>query len=437
MNYLIKNAHVVDPANNIDAICDVLIENGKIKSLAPAGHSLYEREKKAAGAQIIDGSGLLCAPGFIDTHVHLREPGYEGKETILSGTQSAAKGGFTTVCMMPNTNPAMDSGAHIKLANKIISSDALVNVRIIGALTEERNGKKLTDFAELKKAGVAALSDDGSPVENSSLMKEALKKAAKLGLPITSHAEDLKLAGKGVMNDGFISSKLGLAGISNASEFLAVEREIALARATKTPLHFSHISTKESIAAIRKAKKEGLKITAEATPHHFTLTEKECESFSGNTKMNPPLRAQADVDAIKKALADGTLDNIATDHAPHAPHEKEVEFDFAMFGIIGLETAFALSYQTLVESGLINIKKLVELMSLNPAKIFKLEGGALTPGKKADITLIDLNKEWVYTQDEILSSSRNTPYIGRKLKGRVKHVFCGGKHIFKDGKINE
>ena len=429
MNYLIKNARVVDPANNIDAVCDVLIEGGKIKQVA--------KNIKAAGAQIIDGSGLLCAPGFIDTHVHLREPGYEGKETILSGTQSAAKGGFTTVCMMPNTNPAMDSAEHVKLANKIIKEDALVNVRIIGALTKERKGKKLTDFAELKKVGIVALSDDGSPVEDQALMKEALKQAHKLGLPITSHAEDLKLAGKGVMNDGFISSKLGLAGISNASEFSAVEREIALARATKAPLHFSHISTKESIAAIRKAKKEGLKITAEATPHHFTLTEKECESFSGNTKMNPPLRAQADVDAVKKALADGTLDNIATDHAPHAPHEKEVEFDYAIFGIIGLETAFALSYQTLVESGLINIKKLIELLSLNPAKIFKLEGGALTPGKKADITLIDLNKEWVCAQDEILSSSRNTPYIGCKLKGQVKHVFAGGKHVFKDGKINE
>ena len=428
MNYLIKNARVIDPANNIDAVCDVLIENGKIKQV---GSNIK------SAAEIIDGGGLLCAPGFIDTHVHLREPGFEGKETILSGTQSAAKGGFTTVCMMPNTNPAMDNAAHVKLANKIIKEDALVNVRVIGAVTKERKGKKLTDFAELKKAGVVALSDDGSPVENSLLMKEALKRAHKLGLPLTSHAEDLKLAGKGVMNDGFISSKLGLAGISNESESLAVEREIALARAAKTALHFSHISTKESIAAIKKAKKDGLKITAEATPHHFTLTERECESFSGNTKMNPPLRAQADVDAVKKALADGTLDNIATDHAPHAPHEKEVEFDFALFGIIGLETAFALSYQTLVESGLINLKKLIELMSLNPAKIFKLEGGTLTRGARADIVLIDLNKEWVYTREEILSSSRNTPYIGRKLKGQVKHVFVGGKHIFKDGRINE
>lgn len=429
MKYLIKNARVVDPVNNLDTICDVLIEGGKIAQVA--------KNIKADKAEIIDAKGLLCAPGFIDTHVHLREPGYEGKETILSGTQSAAKGGFTTVCMMPNTSPVMDSAAAISAAQKIIDDDALVNVRIIAAITKGRGGKELNDFAALKKAGAAALSDDGSPVEDLSLMEDALKAAYKTGLPLTSHAEDLKLVKKGVMNDGFISSKLGLAGISNESEYAAVQREISLARGTKTALHFCHISTKEAVAAIRAAKKEGLKITAEAAPHHFTLTEKACESFSGNTKMNPPLRAQADVDAIKKALKDGTIDNIATDHAPHSPHEKEVEFDLAMFGIIGLETAFALSYQTLVESGLMDLKKLIELMSCNPAKIFKLPGGSLSLGAPADITLIDLNKEWVYKEDEILSASRNTPYIGWKLKGAVKHVFAGGRHVFKDGKINE
>ncbi|MDR1123441.1 MAG: dihydroorotase [Elusimicrobiota bacterium] len=429
MNYLIKNARVIDPKNNLDEICDLLIENGKIAQVA--------KNIKSSGAEVIDAKGLICAPGLIDTHVHLREPGYEGKETILSGTRSAAKGGFTTVCMMPNTNPAMDSAQHIKAAVDIIKNDASVNVKIIGALTAGRKGKELTDFAALKKAGIAALSDDGSPVEDGAVMQAALQEAFKAGLPVTSHAEDLKLSGKGVMNEGFISSKLGLAGISNESESKAVEREIALVKETKTALHFSHISTKESCKAIRKAKKEGLQITAEATPHHFTLTESECESFSGNVKMNPPLRAAADVEAIKLALQDGTLDNIATDHAPHAPHEKEVEFDYALFGIIGLETAFALAYETLVESGLITLKKLIELMSVNPAKIFKLEGGTLKPGARADIALIDLKKEWVYTQEEILSSSRNTPYIGRRLKGRVEHVFVSGRHVLKDGRVNE
>jgi dihydroorotase len=427
MKYLIKDARVIDPANNLDAVCDVLIENGKISQVA--------KNINAAGAEVINAKGLLCTPGFIDTHVHLREPGFEGKETILSGTRSAAKGGYTTVCMMPNTNPVMDSAEHISVADKIIKTDALVNVRIIGAITRDRKGKELTNFEELKKAGIIALSDDGSPVEDEAVMKAALKAAFKYGIPITSHAEDLKLTKNGVMNDGFICSKLGLAGISNESEFKAVEREINLVRETKTALHFSHISTKESCDIIRRAKKEGLKITAEATPHHFTLTETECESFSGNTKMNPPLRSAADVNAVKQALKDGTLDNIATDHAPHAPHEKDVEFDLALFGIIGLETAFPLAYQTLVESGLIDLKKLVELMSCNPAKIFNIEGGSLSVGAKADVALIDLNKEWVYSEDEILSSSRNTPYIGRKMKGFVEHLFVGGKNVLKNGVV--
>jgi dihydroorotase len=429
MNYLIKKAEVIDPANNISGILDVLVENGKIAKMA--------ENIKAKGANVIEAEGLICTPGFIDTHVHLGEPGFEGSETILSGTRSAAKGGFTSVCMMPNTSPVMDSVKHIKIANDIIRKDALINVRIVGAITDGRKGKALTDFEALKSAGVVALSDDGSPVESPEIMKEALKEAYKIGLVITSHAEDLKLVKGGVMNEGFISSKLGLAGITNESESKAVEREIALVKETSAALHFSHISAKESCEAIRKAKKEGLKITAEATPHHFTLTEKECESFSGNTKMNPPLRAEEDVEAIKQALKDGTLDNIATDHAPHAPHEKEVEFDIAMFGIIGLETAFSLSYTTLVEGGVITLNKLIELMALNPAKIFGLKGGSLSIGAPADITLIDLNKEWIYSEDEILSSSRNTPYIGRKMKGAVKHVFTGGRHIFREGKMNE
>jgi dihydroorotase len=427
MKYTIKGARVIDPASNLDEVCDILIDDGKIAQI--------KQNIETEDAKIIDAEGLVAAPGFIDTHAHLREPGFEGKETILSGTQSAAKGGFATVFMMPNTNPAMDCAEHINIAQKIIETDALVNVKIIGAITKERKGAELTNFEELKKAGIAALSDDGSPVENQQVMKEALKQADKLGLKITSHAEDLKLTKNGVMNEGFISSKLGLAGISNASEYEAVKREIALARETKTALHFSHISTKESVEAIRQAKKAGVKITAEATPHHFTLTEKECESFSGNTKMNPPLRSAADVEAVKQALKDGALDNIATDHAPHAPHEKDVEFDLALFGIIGLETAFPLAYQTLVESGLISLKKLIELMSCNPAKIFNIEGGNLSIGAKADIALIDFNKEWIYNRDEILSSSRNTPYIGCKMKGFVKHLFVGGKHVLKNGVI--
>lgn len=429
MNYLIKNAHVLDPANQLDRETDVRIENGKIARVADG--------LTANDAEIIDGKNLLCAPGFIDLHVHLREPGFEGKETILTGTRAAAKGGFTTVCMMPNTNPAMDTAEHIQVAREIIEKDALVHVGVIGAITKERKGKERTNFETLKTAGIVALSDDGSPVEDLDVMKEALEKAFKLQIPVTSHAEVLSLAKGGSMNEGFISSKLGLNGISNASEYLAVEQEINLVRQTGSALHFSHISAKESCDLIRAAKKEGLRITAEATPHHFTLTEKACESFSGNTKMNPPLRSAADVDAVKQALRDGTLDAIATDHAPHAPHEKEVEFDLAMFGIIGLETSFSLAYQTLVESGLIDLKKLIELMSVNPARIFNLPGGTLTPGSPADLVLIDLNEAWTYRQEEILSSSRNTPYIGCTMKGAVKHLFVNGKHIVKQGVVHE
>ncbi|MDR0953021.1 MAG: dihydroorotase [Elusimicrobiota bacterium] len=429
MKYLIKNARIIDPSNNFDKVADLLIEDGKIAKI--------EADIKAKDAKIIDASGLVCAPGFIDLHTHLREPGFEGKETIFSGTRSAAKGGYTTVCMMPNTNPTVDNIQTVKLVKEIIKKDALVNVQIVAAATLARKGETLTDYIALKKEGVAALSDDGSPVENTEVMRQVLIEAARAGLPVASHAEDLKLAKNGVMNDGFISSKLGLNGISNASEYKAIEREIAVAKETKTPLHICHISTKESCELIKKAKADGIKITAEATPHHFTLTEKECEDFSGNTKMNPPLRSQGDAEAVKQALKDGTLDAIATDHAPHAPHEKEVEFDLALFGIIGLETAFPLAYQTLVESGLITLNKLIELMSVNPAKIFKIPGGNLAVGSKADIVLLDLNKEWIYSKDEILSSSRNTPYIGRKMKGSPAHTFVSGRHIFKEGQINE
>lgn len=417
MDYLIKNARVIDPANNIDAVSDVLIENGKIAKV--------EKNIKSS-AKVIDAHGLICAPGLIDIHVHLREPGYENKETICSGTRSAVKGGFTAVCMMPNTSPPMDTPAHIKTARKIIKDDAACRVLVCAALTQNRAGKKLNNFAELKKAGASALSDDGSPLAPA-LMKTALINAAKAGLPVLSHSEDTKLSAKGVMNEGFISNKLGLAGIPNAAEYKAVEAEIKLAKATKKPLHLCHISTKESCAAIAKAKKEGVKVTAEAAPHHFTLTEKECESFSGNAKMNPPLRAASDVEVVKQSLKNGTLDAIATDHAPHGAHEKEVEFDLALFGIIGLETAFALSYQTLVETGLIDIKKLLELMSVNPARILGVKAGSLSVGAAADVTLIDLNKEWVYSEEEILSASCNTPYIGRKLKGKVTHTFVGGE----------
>ncbi|MCL2888560.1 MAG: dihydroorotase [Elusimicrobia bacterium] len=417
--FLIKNARVVDPANKLDAVRDILIEDGIIKKI---GENL-----DAKNAQVINAAGLTAVPGFIDMHTHLREPGYEGKETVSSGTRSAAKGGFTTVCMMPNTNPPMDNTANVARARGIIKNDAAVNVEIIGSITKARAGKEITDFAELKKAGVIALSDDGSEVEDDFIMHEAVQSAAKNNVLLISHAEDTKLAAGGVMNKSVTAVKLGLKGISNESEFAMVERDIKIAEQFKARLHIAHVSTKESCEIIAAAKKRGVLVTAEVTPHHLTLTDKECESFSGNAKMNPPLRSASDVEAVKKALASGVLDAVATDHAPHAVHEKEVEFELAAFGIIGLETAFPLCYETMVLSGLMSFEKLIEAMSVKPAKILGLKKGALSAGAPADITILDLNKEWEYSKEEIQSASCNTPYIGRRLKGGVAYTFVGGE----------
>ncbi|ACC98281.1 Dihydroorotase [Elusimicrobium minutum Pei191] len=427
MKYLIKNAHVIDPANKIDGLKDILIENGKIAAV--------ENKIEDNAAKIIDAKGLTAMPGFVDMHTHLREPGQEGKETIFTGTKAALKGGFTTVCMMPNTNPAMDSKNNLAIAQDIIRKTANVNVEIMGAITKNRAGKELSNFAELKQAGAIALSDDGSGVEDDAVMQAAFKESVKQDILLISHSEDSKLSAGGVMNEGLISTKLGLKPISNASEYEMVKREIQLAKGLDAKIHIAHVSTKESCEIIAKAKKQGVMVTAEATPHHFTLTDKACESFSGNTKMNPPLRSEADVEALKQALKDGTIDAIATDHAPHAVHEKEVEFDLAYFGIIGLETAFPLAYDVLVKSGLIDMAKLVGLMSLNPSKILGLKKGTLTPGADADITIVDLNKQWVYSKEEVQSLSCNSPFIGKNLQGYIEYTFVGGELKLENGTL--
>ncbi|WP_424244485.1 dihydroorotase [Elusimicrobium posterum] len=427
-NYLIKNAKVVDPANGIDTVCDVAVENGKISAVG--------KDLKVKGAEIIDATDLVCMPGLVDIHVHLREPGYEGKETILTGTQSALKGGFTTVCMMPNTDPVMDNVEHLKLAQKIIDETAQVNVKIIGSITMGRKGEQLTDFASLKKAGAVAVSDDGSSVADAAVMQEAFKESIAEDLPIISHAEDLKLVNGGVMNEGFISNKLGLKPISNASEYEMIRRDAQLAKGLDARIHIAHVSTKESCEIIAAAKARGVAITAEVTPHHLTLTDKECESFSGNTKMNPPLRSAEDVEAVKQALIDGVIDVVASDHAPHAVHEKEVEFDLAMFGIIGLETSFPLCYETLVKSGKMPLTQLVEVMSLKPSKLLGLNKGTLSVGADADIILVNPEAQWVYTKEEILSASYNTPYIGRTLTGKVEYTFVNGKLKYKNGLVD-
>ncbi|WP_428897916.1 dihydroorotase [Parelusimicrobium proximum] len=423
---LIKNARVIDPSSGTDKVCDVLVTDGKIKKV---GENISAKD-----AEIIEGKGLICSPGFIDMHVHLREPGYEGKETIATGTLSAVKGGFTTVCMMPNTDPVMDMPERLALAKDIIKKTAHNNVEIIAAITKGRKGEALTDFAALKKAGAAALSDDGSGVEKDDMMRLAVKEGVKTGMLLISHAEFTDLTKEGVMHEGFIASKLGLKPISSASEYEAVRRDAEMAKGLDGAVHIAHISTKESCDIVRKAKKEGVRMTAEVTPHHFTLTDEECQSFDGNTKMNPPLRSASDVKAVKEAIQDGTIDAIATDHAPHASHEKEVEFERAMFGIIGLETALGLAVTELVDTKVIDLKKLIEMLSVNPAKILGLKKGSLKEGADADITLFDAEEKYVYTKEEILSMSKNTPFIGRELKGRVKYTIVNGKVAYKDQK---
>ncbi len=423
MNYIIKNARVIDPANNIDTVKDIFITYGKIAAAA------------AKDAQTIDAKGLICAPGFVDMHVHLREPGYEGKETIATGTLSALKGGFTTVVMMPNTNPSMDTKEHVELAKGLIQKTANVNVEILGTITKDRKNTELTNFEELKKAGVVGLTDDGSCVESDELMRKAVKEAVKHDMILLSHAEDTKLAAGGVMHEGFIASKLGLKPISSASEYEMVRRDVEMAKGLDGRLHICHVSVKESLEIIAKAKKAGVRVTCEVTPHHFSLTDEAVQSFDGNTKMNPPLRSASDVKAIKEAIKNGTIDVIATDHAPHAVHEKEVEFDLAYFGIIGLETALGLAMTELVDAGVADIKKIIAMLTSEPAKILGLKKGTLSEGADADIVLFDPEKKWIYTKEEILSLSENSPFIGRELKGKVEHVFVAGEHKFKNGAV--
>jgi len=418
VKYLIKNGRVIDPVNGIDGEVDILISGDKIEKI---GEHLNEKYGK-----IINAKGKLIAPGFVDMHAHLREPGREDKETIASGTRAAVRGGFTTVACMPNTEPAIDNPKTVKLVKDIIKKDALCNVVIVGAITFSRLGKELTDFAGMKRSGAIAVSDDGSSVEDKSLMRRALKKAKINGMLVIDHCEDLRLSALGVINKGFISTKMGLKGIARAAEYEMVRRDIELAEKCGARIHIAHVSCGESVEVIKKAKKRGVKVTAETAPHYFTLTEECCVTYDTNTKMNPPLRSKEDVEAIKKGLSDGTIDAIATDHAPHTDSEKDVEFDFAPFGIIGLETALGLAVAELIEKKVLSWGKLIEKMSLNPAKILGIEAGGLKKGAPADIVIIDPREEYIYDKDSIESKSKNSPFAGWRLKGRITDVFVRG-----------
>lgn len=422
--YLIKNGRVIDPADNIDEVLDVLVSGGKIEK---AAKNLSEK------AEVIDAKGLIVAPALVDMHTHLREPGREDEETILTGTRAAIKGAFASVACMGNTEPPLDNPAIIKSLKEIIEKDARSNVFIIGTITEGRAGKRPTDLHKMKKSGAAAVSDDGSSVDDEGVMLDALQQSREEGIIVISHCEDIKLSAGGVMNHGFTATKLGLKGIPAAAEYERVKRDIELAAKASARIHIAHVSTKESVEIIRAAKKDGVMVTAETAPHYFTLTEDCCASYDTNTKMNPPLRTKEDAEAIRQGLKDGTIDVIATDHAPHTDSEKDVEFDFAPFGIIGLETALSLSIMELVEKNILSWSELIMKMSVNPSNILGIKRGSLKKGAAADIAVIDPGKTYTYARDSIESKSRNSPFMSWILKGAASHVFVAGKLAMKDG----
>ena len=422
--YLIKGGTVIDPANKTNEALDLLISDGKIENSG--------KDLNIKADEVIDAKGKIISPGFIDMHVHLREPGREDEETVLSGSRSAIRGGFTSILCMPNTEPAIDNARVIKSLKDIITRTALCNVFIAGAITEARSGTRLTDFDKLKEEGAIAISDDGSPVREKDIMLQALERSKDAGILLIEHCEDPDLSAGGVMNKGFVSTKTGLKGIPAKSEYEAVKRDLELAKKAQARIHIAHVSCKESVELIRKAKKDGVRVTAETAPHYFTLTEECCATYDTNTKMNPPLRTAEDVEAVKKGLADGTIDVIATDHAPHTDSEKDVEFEYAPFGIIGLETALSLGVTELVEKSILTWDALISKFSTNPAVILGIAGGNLGKGKSADIIIIDPAREYTFKKDSIESKSRNSPFIDWKLKGKVSAVFVKGVMVLKN-----
>ncbi|MBF0217800.1 MAG: dihydroorotase [Candidatus Omnitrophica bacterium] len=429
MKILIKNGKVIDPAQKIFKQMDILVDNGKIEKV--------EKNISARSVEIIDAEGKLVTPGFIDMHTHLREPGDENKETVESGLRAAIKGGFTTVCAMPNTKPACDNAQQARYLFERAREIGTASVLPIGAMTKDRKGKEMSEMGDLKDAGVLAVSDDGDSVQDALLMRRVLEYASMLDLLAISHCEDKSLSEGGVMNEGKWSTVLGLLPIPGASESIIVDRDIRLSEIAGARIHIAHVSTRESVEIIRRAKKKGIHVTCEATPHHMTLTDESLGSYDTNLKVNPPLRSDDDVAAIKKGLKDGTIDVIATDHAPHLISEKEKEFDYAPFGMIGLETALALAAEALVEGGHLDWPGLIEKLTSNPAGILKISSGTLAPGSVADITVIDPEKEWVYEENKIVSLSRNSPFKMRKMKAMVTDVIAGGKIVLRDGELVE
>jgi len=423
---LIAGGHVIDPGR-FNGVADVLIDEGRIVAVGP-------HLKAPAGATKIDATGRLVLPGFVDLHVHFREPGFEYKESIQSGAAAAVAGGFTSVCCMPNTNPVNDNQAITKLMLDRAREAGLANIFPIGAITKGSEGKELAEIGDLRRAGCVAISDDGKPVMNSLVMRRAMEYALAFDVPVVDHCEDLHLAEGGCMNEGAISTELGLPGMPSAAEDVMVARNVALAELTGARLHLAHISTEGSVRMVREAKSRGLKVTAEACPHHFTITEEVVRGYNTYAKMNPPLRTWKDVQAIKEGLRDGTIDVIATDHAPHATQEKQLGFTEAPFGIVGLETALPLTF-ALVDEGILSLESAVDKLSTAPAKVFGLAKGTLAVGADADIAIIDQQEQWEVDPAKFRSKSRNTPFAGWKVKGRVTTTIVGGRVVFETGPV--
>jgi len=423
----IEGGRVIDPASGVDGVRTVVVRDGRIAEVA-------ERVERPRGAQTIDARGKWVTPGFVDLHVHLREPGQEYKETVATGVRAAVAGGFTTLCAMPNTKPVNDSASVTELVLARAAQAGLARVLPVGCVSRNQAGEELAEYGELAAAGCVAVSDDGRPVVSSALMRRALEYARAFGLPVAVHEEDPLLAGKGVMHEGPASTRLGLKGIPGAAEEVMVSRDVALVELSSGRLHVQHVSTKGSVRAVREAKRRGLAVTAEVTPHHLALTDEDvaASGYSTDFKMNPPLRSAEDVQAVREGLADGTLDAIATDHAPHSAVEKDLEFDAALNGVIGLETAFSVCLD-LVRKGALAERRLIEALTAGPARAFGLAAGTLARGAAADLAVLDPAAEWVVDPARSHSKSRNSPWNGKRLPGRCLYTVVGGRIVHGEG----
>ena len=426
MTIVIKNGRVIDPANGLDEPKDLLIDKGRIKALESPGSISFDAGEKLS---VIDAKGCVVCPGLIDMHVHFREPGFEYKETITSGCRSAAAGGFTSVAVMPNTNPVNDTRAVTEHILSLARTEDIINVYPIAAITQKLEGERLSEMADLKDAGAIAFSDDGRPVISNELMRRAFEYSKMFKLPLIQHSEMLDLTEGGCMNEGMVSTELGLKGMPTEAEDIMVYRDIALLEKTGGRLHVAHISSKNSVDLVRQAKSRGLSVTCEVAPHHFTLTDEAVRGYDTNTKMSPPLRAIDDVEAIKEGLQDGTIDIIATDHAPHDIADKQVEYQNACFGIVGLETALPLSLK-LVDEKILSMGDIIKKLTSTPADIFNLKAGSLSLGNEADILIFNPNLEYSIDISKFHSKSKNSPFDGWKVKGKVIHTLVKGKTAY-------